>query len=177
MAHPDLPAEQAYLDEAYASLDRMKEALLRAAESGATEISQQAIEDWATGRLRTFEDADRGLCFGRIDSEEAGDPIYVGRRWVHDDDRRPLVVNWQTPAARPFYTATPAAPHGVTLRRRFRTRGRFAAATVHGTIWVTEDYCDRTVITVKRGVVAVQDLHSGRAVEVHAGHSRTIRRR
>ena len=124
MAHPDLPAEQAYLDEAYASLDRMKEALLRAAESGATEISQQAIEDWATGRLRTFEDADRGLCFGRIDSEEAGDPIYVGRRWVHDDDRRPLVVNWQTPAARPFYTATPAAPHDVTLRRRFRTKGR-----------------------------------------------------
>jgi len=124
VAHPDLPAEQAYLDEAYASLDRMKEALLRAAESGATEISQQAIEDWATGRLRTFEDADRGLCFGRIDSEEAGDPIYIGRRWVHDDDRRPLVVNWQTPAARPFYTATPAAPHGVTLRRRFRTKGR-----------------------------------------------------
>src|SRR3989454_2361841 len=124
MAHPDLPAEQAYLDQAYASLDRMKEALLRAAEAGATEISQQAIEDWATGRLRTFEDADRGLCFGRIDSEEAGDPIYVGRRWVHDDDRHPLVVNWQTPAARPFYTATPAAPHGVTLRRRFRTKGR-----------------------------------------------------
>ena len=124
MAHPDLPAEQAYVDEAYASLDRMKEALLRAAEAGATEISQQAIEDWATGRLRTFEDANRGLCFGRIDSEEAADPIYVGRRWVHDDDRHPLVVNWQTPAARPFYTATPAAPHGVTLRRRFRTKGR-----------------------------------------------------
>src|SRR6266576_2435634 len=103
----------------------MKEALLRAAEAGATEVSQQAIEDWATGRLRTYEDADRGLCFGRIDSEEAADPIYVGRRWVHDDDnRRPIVVNWQAPAARPFYTATPAAPHGVTLRRRFRTKGR-----------------------------------------------------
>src|ERR671937_77848 len=55
---------------------------------------------------------------------EAGDPIYIGRRWVHDDNRRPLIVNWQTPAARPFYTATPAAPHGVTLRRRFRTKGR-----------------------------------------------------
>src|SRR2546430_7949492 len=102
----------------------MKEALLRAAESGATEISQQAIEDWATGRLRTFEEADRGLCFGRIDSEEAADPIYVGRRWVHDDLRRALVINWQAPAARPFYTATPVAPHGVTLRRRFRTQGR-----------------------------------------------------
>ncbi len=124
MAHPDLPAEQAYLDEAYAGLDRMKEALLRAAGAGATEISQQAIEDWATGRLRTFEDADRGLCFGRIDSEESADPIYIGRRWVNDDLRRALIINWQAPAARPFYTATPAAPHGVTLRRRFRTQGR-----------------------------------------------------
>ena len=36
----------------------------------------------------------------------------------------PLVVNWQAPAARPFYTATPGDPHGVTLRRRFRTEGR-----------------------------------------------------
>jgi DNA helicase IV len=124
MAHPDLPAEQAYVDEAYASLDRMREALLRAAEAGATDVAQQAIEDWANGRLRTYEDAERGLCFGRIDSEESADPLYVGRRWIQDDARRALVVNWQAPASRPFYTATPAAPHGVTLRRRFRTKGR-----------------------------------------------------
>src|SRR5215831_14510131 len=102
----------------------MRDALLRAAEAGATEVAQQAIEDWASGRLRTYEDAERGLCFGRIDAETAADPLYVGRRWVHDDARRALVVNWQAPAARPFYTATPAAPHGVTLRRRFRTKGR-----------------------------------------------------
>ncbi len=124
MTHPDLPAEQRYLDSAYDCLDRMREALLRAAGAGATEVAQQAIEDWATGRLRTYEDAERGLCFGRIDSEESADPLYVGRRWIHDDARRALVVNWQAPAARPFYTATPAAPHGVTLRRRFRTKGR-----------------------------------------------------
>jgi len=124
MAHPDLPVEQAYIDEAYASLDRMREALIRTADAAATEISAEAIEKWAAGRLRGVEDAERGLCFGRIDSEEAADSLYVGRRWVHDDDRRALIVNWQTPAARPFYTATPAAPHGVTLRRRFRTKGR-----------------------------------------------------
>ena len=124
MTHPDLPAEQRYLDTAYECLDRMREALLRAAGAGATEVAQQAIEDWATGRLRTYEDAERGLCFGRIDSEESADALYVGRRWIHDDARRALVVNWQAPAARPFYTATPAAPHGVTLRRRFRTKGR-----------------------------------------------------
>jgi DNA helicase IV len=124
VTHPDLPSEQQYLDTAYDCLDRMRETLLRAAGAGATDVSQQAIEDWASGRLRTYEDAERGLCFGRIDSEESADPLYVGRRWIHDDARRALVVNWQAPAARPFYTATPAAPHGVTLRRRFRTKGR-----------------------------------------------------
>ena len=124
MTHPDLPAEQRYLDSAYECLDRMREALLRAADAGATEVAQEAIETWATGRLRTYEDAERGLCFGRIDSEESADPLYVGRRWIHDDARRALVINWQAPAARPFYTATPVAPHGVTLRRRFRTKGR-----------------------------------------------------
>ena len=124
MAHPDVPSEQAYLDRAYGSLDRMRSALLRAAEAGATEVASEAIEDWASGRLRTSADAERGLCFGRIDSEAAADPIYVGRRWVQDDDNAALIVNWQAPAARPFYTASPAEPHGVTLRRRFRTRGR-----------------------------------------------------
>jgi hypothetical protein len=60
---------------------------------------------------------------------------------------------------------------------RFRTRGKFAAATVRGTIWITEDYCDRTVVRVKRGVVGVKDLRSGQIVNVHAGHSRTVGRR
>jgi DNA helicase IV len=124
VAHPDLPAEQAYVDRAYDCLDRMREALVRTADAGATEVAAEAIEDWATGRLSTFADAERGLCFGRIDSEGAAEPIYVGRRWVHDESRRARVVNWQAPAARPFYTATPAETHGVTLRRRFRTQGR-----------------------------------------------------
>ena len=51
-------------------------------------------------------------------------PLYVGRRWVHDDEREPLMVNWQAPAARPFYTATPNDPQRVTQRRRYRTDGR-----------------------------------------------------
>jgi DNA helicase IV len=124
MAHPDLAAEQEYVDDAYAVLDRMREQLIRAADAGATDVAAEAIESWANERLRTYADAERGLVFGRIDSEGADRATYVGRRWVHDDDRGALVVNWQAPAARPFYTATPAETHGVTLRRRFRTRGR-----------------------------------------------------
>jgi len=124
MAHPDLPAEQAYVDRAYEHLERMRGTLLRTAEAAATAEAAEAIEKWATARLGAFEEAERGLCFGRLDVEGHRDSLYVGRRWVHDDAQRVLVVNWQAPAARPFYTATPAAPHGVRLRRRFRTRGR-----------------------------------------------------
>src|SRR5581483_3606411 len=85
---------------------------------------QAALDAWAAKRLRTFEDAERGLCFGRLDFDGVERPFYIGRRWVHDEERRQVVVNWQAPAARPFYTATPQDPHGVTLRRRFRTEGR-----------------------------------------------------
>jgi DNA helicase IV len=88
------------------------------------EVAQAALDAWAARRLRTFEDAERGLCFGRLDFETVERPFYIGRRWVHDEERQQVVVNWQAPAARPFYTATPQDPHGVTLRRRFRTDGR-----------------------------------------------------
>lgn len=124
MAHPDVASEQAYLDHAYDCLDRMRDALVRAGDAVVDDIAGEALDAWNARRLQTFEDAEQGLCFGRIDIETVGDPTYVGRRWVHDAGGEPVVVNWQAPAARPFYTATPAEPHGVTLRRRFRTQGR-----------------------------------------------------
>ena len=125
MSHPDLPAEQAYVDHAYECLDRMRAVVERAAGATDSEIAALALEAWAARRLKTFEDAERGLCFGRLDFETTPRPLYVGRRWVHDDDEDALlVVNWQAPAARPFYVATPESPHDVTLRRRFRTEGR-----------------------------------------------------
>ena len=90
----------------------------------ATQFAAVAMEAWAKRRARTFQDAERGLCFGRLTLDAAPRPLYIGRRWVHDDEREPLVVNWQAPAARPFYTATPADPQRVTQRRRYRTEGR-----------------------------------------------------
>ena len=124
VTHPDLPAEQAYVDHAYDCLDRMRGLVERAADATDSEVAALALEAWAVRRLRTFEDAERGLCFGRLDLDVTPKPLYVGRRWVHDDESEVLVVNWQAPAARPFYVATPAKPHNVTLRRRFRTEGR-----------------------------------------------------
>jgi DNA helicase IV len=124
VSHPELRSEQEYVDRAYEHLERMRAAVAGAADRVDGEVAQAAMDAWAARRLRTFEDAERGLCFGRLDFEKVSHPLYVGRRWVHDDAQRQLVVNWQAPAARPFYTATPQDPHGVTLRRRFRTEGQ-----------------------------------------------------
>jgi hypothetical protein len=40
----------------------------------------------------------------------------------------------------------------------FRTSGRYSAATVRGTRWLTEDRCDGTVTLVVRGEVEVDDF-------------------
>jgi hypothetical protein len=54
---------------------------------------------------------------------------------------------------------------------RFQTVGRYSAATVLGTKWLTEDFCDGTLVRVSRGVVAVENLATHAIVTVRAGHS------
>ncbi len=54
---------------------------------------------------------------------------------------------------------------------KFRTRGRYAAATVRGTNWLTADRCDATRVQVVRGVIQVSDLPHKKQVTVRAGRS------
>ena len=56
--------------------------------------------------------------FGRLDFEAVARALYVGRRWVHDADGKPMVVNWQAPAARP----SPAPSLGVGGKARNATQ-------------------------------------------------------
>jgi hypothetical protein len=60
---------------------------------------------------------------------------------------------------------------------KFRTSGKYASATVRGTIWLTQDECDGTLIRVKRGTVQVRDLRRHKTVTVKAGHSYLARAR
>jgi uncharacterized repeat protein (TIGR02543 family) len=41
---------------------------------------------------------------------------------------------------------------------KFRTRGKYASATVRGTLWETLDYCDGTLVIVRSGRVDVFDV-------------------
>ena len=60
---------------------------------------------------------------------------------------------------------------GASGTGRFQTRGRYAAATVRGTIWTTTDFCDGTLVSVQRDVVSVRDFVRHTTVTVTAGHS------
>ncbi|MGH3131921.1 MAG: hypothetical protein ACRDNX_13990, partial [Gaiellaceae bacterium] len=60
---------------------------------------------------------------------------------------------------------------------RFRTSGRYASAAVRGTIWLTEDRCDGTLVRVRVGRVAVFDVVRKRTVVVRAGQSYLARAR
>jgi hypothetical protein len=52
----------------------------------------------------------------------------------------------------------------------FSTRGRYAAATVRGTVWLTADYCGGTLIKVNRGAVRVTGIGRRLSVLVRPRH-------
>ncbi len=53
----------------------------------------------------------------------------------------------------------------------FRTRGRYASATIRGTKWLTADRCDGTQVKVSRGVLGVADFPQRRQITLRAGRS------
>ncbi|MEA2828824.1 MAG: hypothetical protein QOG43_3263, partial [Actinomycetota bacterium] len=131
-SHPEIRAEQAVVDRAYARLEAMRDA--------ARAVSADVIETTPGGthqarlerdvrvqlterRLASLQVGEAGLVFGRTDAT-GGDRRYIGRVAISDEDNEPLVVDWRAPAAEPFYRATPGAPMGLVRRRHFILRGR-----------------------------------------------------
>jgi DNA helicase IV len=119
--HPDLAAEQAYLDRAYEHLARMRartRAAASIAQSAAQAVDSAIAQAHLERRLRSLDTEVDGLSFGRLDAE-TGDTWYVGRRHVEDERGDPVVVDWRAPISTPFYRATAADPMELARRRRF----------------------------------------------------------
>ena len=119
--HPEVQAEQHYLDRAYEELARMHDRT--AAAASITESAAQAVDSAVAmahlqRRLRSLDTNVDGLAFGRLD-DESGDRWYVGRRHVEDGNGDPVVVDWRAPISTPFYRATAADPMELSRRRRF----------------------------------------------------------
>src|SRR6516164_7882195 len=142
MTHPDLPAEQAHVDLAYARLAAMRAAAARMLQDAFSERGGtfQALTERdirvrnSLNRLEQLEIGRESLVFGRIDrrapdptangSEQATESFHIGRLAISDRDQEPVVVDWRAPIAEPFYRATGAHPMGLTRRRHFLTEGQ-----------------------------------------------------
>jgi DNA helicase IV len=137
MAHPDLRAEQAHVDHAYARLEEMRATtagMLRDAfgERGGTfqALAERDIRVRnSLGRLDQLQIGIEALVFGRIDrrvegDEGAAEAFHIGRLAISDVDQEPLVVDWRAPVAEPFYRATGAHPMRLRRRRHFLTEGQ-----------------------------------------------------
>ena len=140
--HPELEAEQAYIDHAYECLENTKkavESMRHSVESGLGGTFQNRFErdvvwDRVDSRLGQLELGDTSLVFGRIDTEPSDDPyadpdtrvseaFYIGRIAVADEHRDSVVVDWRAPVAESFYRATGRDPMGLRRRRHFASRG------------------------------------------------------
>ncbi|WP_214417117.1 HelD family protein [Sphaerisporangium fuscum] len=123
-----LRAERAHLAASRAALRAMREhAQSLSADAAGDWVSQQVLQALLDQRVAALADhPDTPLFFGRLDRGDGDDlpvTIHVGRRHVHDDNSRPLVIDWRAPVSRAFYQARPADPMGVRRRRRFGFQG------------------------------------------------------
>jgi DNA helicase IV len=141
-AHPDLPAEQAYIDRAYDRLEAMRRAaqdlrdsVLDAGRGGTHQarVERDVFVQTSLQRLEQLQLGRASLCFGRIDREvpEADivdgsgvERFYIGRLAVSDEHQEPLVVDWRAPVAEAFYRATGRSAMDLRRRRHFATDGR-----------------------------------------------------
>ena len=130
--HPDLDAEQRYVDHAYDCLEAARRRALSLRRLGSVgpggthqaRYESEIAEDAMRARLASLALAeDAALVFGRIDRAD-DERFYVGRVAVADDRSDPVVVDWRAPVAEPFYRATGRAPMGLSRRRHFASRGR-----------------------------------------------------
>src|SRR4051812_34822360 len=110
--HPDLAAEQDYLDRAHDHLADMQATATRLADrfqlTARTDFNDAAVEH-SMRRYRAALDVGGSLCFGRID-EDAGDRWYIGRRHVEDAGGDAVVVDWRARGAPPLFPGPLAPP-------------------------------------------------------------------
>ncbi len=143
--HPELDAEQAYIDHAYDCLERTKRIASSMREGVAdgdggtfqNRLERDVIWERVGSRLAQLEIGERSLVFGRIDTDSAeerdvgdgpgpgpGETYYIGRIAVSDEHSDPVMVDWRAPLAESFYRATGVDPMGLRRRRHFASRGQ-----------------------------------------------------
>ena len=131
--HPEMRAEQEYIEKAHAHLDAAREKALRltsmveVGQGGTNQarFEREAIYDQVLQRLKDLQVGDASLVFGRIDqaADAGGDRLYIGRIGVWDDRQDPVVVDWRAPASEPSSTGRPGSSPSVSNAAATSLRG------------------------------------------------------
>jgi DNA helicase IV len=141
--HPDLAAEQAYIDHAYDCLEQSKKSAWRLRDITEPDLGgtfqarfeRNAFDEALLKRLTDLDLGKAALVFGRIDRHALDDddvPVqtgelegfHIGRLAVADSNSEPVVIDWRAPVAEPFYRATGREPMGLARRRHFAVEGQ-----------------------------------------------------
>jgi len=142
--HPDLEAEQEFLNRAHDGLESMRgearqmlQGVLDLGKGGTfqSRTERDIVVRTSLARLEQLDIGDQALYFGRIDrfpepdadggdGSGLGESFHIGRLAVSGPDHEPLVVDWRAPVAEPFYRATGLDPQGLARRRHLAVRGR-----------------------------------------------------
>ncbi len=136
--HPDLAAEQAYIDHAYDCLERSRtdawklrdltEAGIGVGGTFQARYERDVFDEALVNRLTQLDLGGAALVFGRIDRHAEGpdavESFHIGRLAIADEHRDPVVIDWRAPVAEPFYRATGRESMGLLRRRHFAVKGR-----------------------------------------------------
>ncbi|WP_204543725.1 RNA polymerase recycling motor ATPase HelR [Cellulosimicrobium cellulans] len=155
----------ASLEHSVADLSQRLDAARRAPGGSGTEALERDQEiHRLSGRLRLLQRYGVDLCLGRMTFADGSAPVYVGRVGLTDPAGERLLVDWRSPAAEPYFAATPAHPLGLAARRRYRwARGRVT------------DYWDEELVPDGAGSGAALDDQSAFVASLGASRSPRMR--
>ena len=134
--HPDLAAEQEFIEHAYRCLEISRDAAwrmrnLHEGTLGGTfqaRYERDVFDEAVVNRLTQLDLGNAALVFGRIDrmaeTPDGLETFHIGRLAIADEESEPVVVDWRAPVAEPFYRATGREPMGLARRRHFAVQGR-----------------------------------------------------
>src|SRR5438105_4617594 len=117
----ELKIEQEHFDLAWEAREETRRTLGGAAQAAAgPRAGIAAVNKGVKAAIGKLGGPEEAVAFARFDDMN-GESLYLGKHAITDPKRELLVINWQAPAASPYFQASYADPCGVALRRKFQT--------------------------------------------------------